>query len=364
MSNSIITTPSLVCDFEKLQINIQKMKTLAEKHKVHLRPMVKTHKCPQIIQMQLQAGAKGMLVTSIKEAIAALSVGCTDITFAYPHAQTDLYPALRELVANTKLTFTIDHIDHITYLANCFPKQTKINVLLKIDSGLHRLGILPTQTSTIKSLVNAIRKNPMLQFSGFSTHAGHVYAGTADDVQRIAKVEQNAILTAYHAIELRPTLLTTAIGSTPTVLASESFSGISEIRPGNYIFFDRIQESLGVATLQQCPLYVRASVLSRPCKNQIIIDAGSKQLSLDKGTHGNQSLRSYGLILEEPEADLFSLSEELGWVRVSEQSKIKPGDILHIVPNHACATASRYRHLQVVDKNGKLIDTWNLATGN
>jgi len=361
----MLTTPALVCEYKKLKHNIQQMQTLANDHKISLRPMVKTHKCAQIIQMQLEAGAKGVLVSNIKEAVLAMTAGCTDITFAYPQVQTSLLPYFQELINQVELTFTIDHIDHIAYLANCFPKQSKVNVLIKIDSGLHRLGILPTHTSSIRELINEIDKHSALQFDGFSTHAGHVYSATnSEEIVQIAKDEQYAIHTAQNAFRPMQSSLTFAIGSTPTILASKGFEGITEIRPGNYVFLDQTQISLGVTTIEQCALHVRSSVLSRPSSDRIIIDAGSKQLGLDKGAHGTQSLQSFGLIVEKPDADFYSLSEEVGWVRIPTQSKIKPGDILHMIPNHACATASCYRHLQVVDKNGKHIDTWDLATGN
>lgn len=361
----MITTPSLVCEYEKLKHNIQQMQTLANDHKISLRPMVKTHKCSQIIQMQLEVGAKGVLVSSIKEAVLAMTAGCSDITFAYPQVQTSLFPYFQEMNNQIELTFTIDHIDHITYLANCFQNQSKVNVLIKIDSGLHRLGILPTHTISIRELINAINKHSVLQFDGFSTHAGHVYSATNfEKVSKIAKDEQYAIHDAQNAFLPMPSSLTFAIGSTPTILASQCFEGITEIRPGNYVFLDRTQILLGVARIEQCALQVQTSVLSRPSFDRIIIDAGSKQLGLDKGAHGTQTLQSFGLIVEEPDADLYSLSEEVGWVRIPTQSKIKPGDILNIVPNHACATASCYHHLHVVDKNGKHIDTWDLATGN
>jgi D-serine deaminase-like pyridoxal phosphate-dependent protein len=315
--------------------------------------------------MQLKAGAKGVLVSNTKEADVAKTAGCKDITFAYPQVQTSLFPYFRELIYQVELTFTIDHIDHIKYLKECFSNSHKAKILIKIDSGLHRLGILPTHTSSIRALMNEIDTTSTLQFDGFSTHAGHVYSATnTQEVGQIAKDEQHAIRVAQNVFGPMPSFHTSAIGSTPTILASQSFEGITEIRPGNYVFLDRTQIFLGVASVNQCALRVRTSVLSRPSSDRIIIDAGSKQLSLDKGAHGTQTLQSFGLVVEEQDADLYSLSEEVGWVRIPMQSKIKPGDILHIVPNHACATASCYRHLRVVDKNGKHIDTWDLDTGN
>lgn len=371
ISNSLISSPALLCEERLLRQNIEQMQARCKEHGVLLRPMVKTHKCAEIIRMQLEAGAKGVLVANAKEAFLARSVACRDITLAYPLVQKELFPFYQDLSEEAELTFTVDSMEHLGFLKECFAGlaglagRKAVKVLIKIDSGLRRLGVLPEDVASLEKLTKAIVALPFLDLCGVGTHAGQVYASqTFEEVKRIAMIEQEAVRKAAEVVGSFAPLSTLAIGSTPTVLAGDSFEGISEVRPGNYVFYDLTQVKLGVASLEQCALKVRATVLSRPSPHRAIIDTGSKQLGLDKGAHCSQMLRSYGYVLEEPEADLYTLSEELGWLKVLPQSTLKAGDELHIIPNHACVTASCYRSLNVVDDHGDLVDSWKIASGN
>jgi D-serine deaminase-like pyridoxal phosphate-dependent protein len=380
ISNSLISSPALLCEERLLRQNIEHMQARCKEHGVLLRPMVKTHKCAEIIRMQMEAGAIGVLVANAKEAFLARSVACRDITLAYPLVQKELFPFYQDLSKEVELTFTVDSMEHLGFLKECFAGlggsaglagftgfagRKTVKVLIKIDSGLHRLGVLPEDVASLEKLTKAIVALPFLDLCGVGTHAGQVYASqTFEEVKRIAMIEQEAVRKAAEVVGSFAPLSTLAIGSTPTVLGADGFEGISEVRPGNYVFYDLTQVKLGVASLEQCALKVKASVLSRPSPHRAIIDTGSKQLGLDKGAHSSQMLRSYGYVLEEPEADLYTLSEELGWLKVLPQSTLKAGDELHIIPNHACVTASCYRSLNVVDDHGDLADSWKIASGN
>lgn len=367
----MISSPALICDIEKLKQNIERMQNRCREHGVLLRPMVKTHKCAEIIRMQLDAGATGVLVANAREAFLARSVACRDITLAYPLVQKELFPFYQELTEEAELTFTVDSMEHLVYLKECFAGFAKfsgrkaVKVLIKIDSGLHRLGVLPEDTEKLEKLAKAVLDLPFLELCGVSTHAGQVYASQAlEEVKRIAMIEQEAVRRASEVLSTFAPLSRVAIGSTPTVLGADGFEGINEVRPGNYVFYDVTQVKLGVASLEQCALKVKASVLSRPNLHHAVINTGSKQLGLDKGAHGSSTLGSYGYVLEHPEAELYRLSEELGWLKVPPQSSLKAGDELHVIPNHACVTASCFRSLQVVDGQGALMDSWKIDSGN
>ncbi len=361
----MIASPGLVCEIDRLRKNIEQMQAWCSQHGVILRPMVKTHKCAEIIRMQLEAGAKGVLAANFREAILARSVACADITMAYPLVQKELFSFYRDLSEEAELTFTVDSLDHLGFLKECFAGRKVVKVLIKIDSGLHRLGVLPEDVASLVKLAQAIVDQPFLKLDGVATHAGQVYASQSlEEVKRIAMIEQEAVRKAGEALECVASFPTVAVGSTPTVWGADSFEGISEVRPGNYVFYDVTQVKLGVASLEQCALKVRACVLSRPSPHRAIINTGSKQLGLDKGAHSSQMLRSYGYVLEEPEAELYTLSEELGWLKVLPHSTLKAGDELHIIPNHACVTASCFRNLHVVDEQGDFLDRWSLGGGN
>src|SRR5699024_5707206 len=135
--------------------------------------------------------------------------------------------------------------------------------------------------------------------------------------------------------------------------------GITEIRPGNAAFFDMVQVGLGVAAQTQCALTVKTSVVSVK-QDRIIIDAGSKTLALDKGANGNDSIQGHGLILENPDLVIGSISEEYGIIKVAGDKDVQIGNILTIIPNHACPVANLIEFYRLHD-NGELIDNWEIT---
>lgn len=143
-----------------------------------------------------------------------------------------------------------------------------------------------------------------------------------------------------------------SVGSTPTELSRESFEGITEIRPGNYVFLDRTQLRLGVCQEADCALFVLATVVSAN-DDYLIVDAGSKTLSSDAGAHGSGAPGS-GLAVPlrgGPGLELVKLSEEHGFLR-RDGRDLQVGERLLILPNHACPVANLADELSVVDTAG------------
>ncbi len=360
----MVATPALICNEKQLLKNIRSMQDRCNHHQINLRPMIKTHKCSRLAQIQLEHGATGLLVATLREAEVAYKAGCRDITFAYPFASCEVFARLQDLAEKACLTFTVDSVDQVERLSHCFKEKQPVKVLIKIDSGLHRLGILPEDGLQLTSVCKAIVQSHVLEFEGVSTHAGQVYACTTPaEVAKMAEIEQKAVLKAAHHLQSIAPLNTIAIGSTPTVLMADSFKGITEVRPGNYVYLDRIQVGLGVAELNECALRVVTTVLSRPAADRIVIDAGSKQLGLDQGAHGKDLVQGFGWIAEYPHAVIYALSEELGRVRVLEQDDIKEGDQLQIIPNHACVVSNLFEKLHVLDEKGDIKEIWEIERG-
>lgn len=128
-------------------------------------------------------------------------------------------------------------------------------------------------------------------------------------------------------------------GSTPTINKSIDCQSIDVFHPGNYVFNDYIQMTLNVAKEHQCALTVMASIISHPREGIYIMDAGAKSLGLDKGAHGNTAITGYGYIKEHANAQIISLSEEVGVVK-GKENEFHIGQIVHIIPNHSCAAAN------------------------
>ena len=191
------------------------------------------------------------------------------------------------------------------------------------------------------------------------THAGHVYAvRSADEVPRIGREEGERMASlAERLASAGFPCATVSVGSTPTAPFAAEVAGITEIRPGNYVFHDMTQVALGSAAIEDCALSVLATVISRPDKGRAVIDAGAKSLALDRGAHGTQQLEGYGYL---PSAGRWvsRLSEEHG-VIAAPAVPWREGDRVRIIPNHACPVANLFACAWVVEDD-RVLDCWTV----
>lgn len=354
MEKYSLDTPALLLNEEILKRNIQEMQEISNILGVYLRPMIKTHKSPYLAYMQIEAGAKGIMVSTFKEAEIFISHGINDVVIAYPLLDAGKINKLNDLASRATLTVTVDSSEAVDALRKHINPKLSIKVLIKINSGLNRLGISPDDYKKLHFLAEKISLTRGLSLEGVSTHGGHVYrCANLEEVRKVALEEKEAVLTAKKILEERFPISTVALGSTPTVKQLKEAEGITEVRPGNYIFNDNIQVALGVAKIEQCALTILSTVISRPEKNRVIIDAGSKSLGLDKGAHGLSLVQGFGRILGHKSCTLVSLSEELGVIDIKEDSGLRPGDKIEIIPNHACTAVNLFQEITVI-REGKV----------
>jgi D-serine deaminase-like pyridoxal phosphate-dependent protein len=239
-----------------------------------------------------------------------------------------------------------------------------VGALLEIDVGLRRCGVEESDPWLVP-LARALHESPATQFVGLLSHAGHAYAaGTRAEVTAIAAEECRILERVRERLESAGMpVKEVSVGSTPTVLGSDSYAGITEIRPGNYVFLDRTPVRLGLATLAQVALTVLATVVSRNA-DFLIIDAGSKVFSSDSGAHGTKGGDGYGIgfPLDDENGQgrrVVRLSEEHGFV-ARDSWDLPPGTTLRIVPNHSCPVVNLADELIVVSA-GEVVDRWRVA---
>ncbi|SCY80160.1 alanine racemase [Alkaliphilus peptidifermentans] len=349
-----LETPCLVVDLDKLERNIEEMQRLADHHGVELWPMIKTHKSSYIVEKQMEAGGKGILTAKLSEAEKMVEANVKRIILAYPIIGENKLQRLIDLTKKAEIYCSIDSIAAATILNE---KGIEAGIIFKciiiVDSGLKRLGITP---NTAGEFYRTIRNLSNVKIVGVATHGGHVYGAiNKDDVKRAAREEINAVEVAAQQLQKEGiNCEIIAIGSTPTVMAIENFGLIKQIRPGNYVFYDAVQVALGVVPEERCALSILATVISVPEEDRAIIDAGSKILCLDAGAHGNNNIVGYGRIKGKGSITVKGLSEELGKLQYDpKEISLKVGEIIEIIPNHACTAANMLDKIYGV-RNGRV----------
>ena len=354
-----LATPAILIDQSVVRTNIIAMQNSATKAGIRLRPHVKTHKSVTIGQWQLDAGAVGITVAKVGEAEVFANHGFTDIRIAYPVSPLNVSRVL-ELMEKTNLSIVVDN-ETVAALwsERMLASKRKLDVLVKVDVGFHRCGINPIKTDAA-SFVSRIATLPGLNLRGLLSHAGHSYAAESrHEIAEIAKKEARSLdEIAKHAKNMGTKIKELSVGSTPTAQFSLLEKSVTELRPGNYVFYDLTQVALGAANIAQCGLSVWTTVISRPEQDRLVLDAGSKTLSSDRA-RGQHAKAGFGAITSaalENNVDngltVERLSEEHAVVSVGDgKSNLAPGDRVRLIPNHACVAVNLADELHLVEEN-------------
>jgi len=245
-----VDTPALLIDLDIVWRNLEGMQKKADKCRVSLRPHIKTHKIRELARLQMGLGAVGVTVAKVSEAEVMAEAGIEDIFIANQVVSEKKLNRLAALSKKVNISVGLDSTQAAENLSAIFAASgLTIEYLIEIDSGLNRCGVLPGRDAV--ELYEAINGLPSLRFKGIFTHAGQVYgAGSLSEVMEVSRHESKVMVETARALEQAGTSAEiVSVGSTPTMKVWEGHEGVNEIRPGNYIFHDAIQLSLGVATM-------------------------------------------------------------------------------------------------------------------
>jgi D-serine deaminase-like pyridoxal phosphate-dependent protein len=354
-----LETPALLVDLDVLERNLQEMADLARTAGVSLRPHWKTHKCPEIARWQIAAGAVGGTVAKASEAEVFLDAGFADLLIATPVVDPAKIERLIARARNGNVTVLIESAEGAARWDECARRaETRVSVLLEVDSGMGRTGAAPGGAAV--ELARDIARKPGLRLLGVMTHAGHGYeAASPADLAAIGRAEGERLVDTARAIRgAGIDCAVVSVGSTPTIRYSARIPGVTEIRPGNYVFHDRTQTGLGVVGEERCALTVLATVVARPSSDHVVVDAGSKTLSSDRARGGAVG---FGHVAGRPALRVGRLWEEHGRIDdAGAAADLRVGSRLRIVPNHACVAVNLHERLVAV-RGGKVEAVWSIA---
>lgn len=356
-----LDTPSLLVDMEKMDRNLDWMQKKADSFKVKLRPHTKTHRTPALAKRQLEFGAKGITVAKLGEAEVMFREGLKDIFIANEIVGDIKIARLKALNdENIHLAVAVDHIDHIRMLSETFASSGKnIEVMIDVNTGDKRTGISPGKDAL--ELAKRVTEAYGLSLRGLYTHDGQSYdASDPSEVKEIFRQSQESMLATAELIRNEGIPIgEISVGSTPSlILCDDILDGITEIRPGTYIFMDADQANV-TGTYEDCAQTVLATVISRPTTERVVTDAGTKALTQYQRTTGIASSEGHGRLKDHPEIFLNRKSEEHSSFDIPEGVSLSYsiGDKIEIIPNHACPTTNLFSKIYGIEK-GKVVVEW------
>jgi D-serine deaminase-like pyridoxal phosphate-dependent protein len=329
-----LDTPSVTIDLDAVERNIARMQAYCDEHGLALRPHVKTHKLPSIAAQQLEAGAIGICCQKLGEAEVFVEAGARDVFVTFPIIGARKVERLAALAGAARVLVAVDSAEALEDLA---ASGADVDVVVDCDTGFGRTGVQsPAEAAALAQAVSAAG----LRFEGFMTYP--------------APPGCDAWLREAQELAGGGTI---SVGGTPNAFSTHELEGVTELRPGTYVYGDRACIANGSVPLEDCALRVVATVVSRPTPDRAILDAGSKALTSDlaRGAEG------HGLIVEYPDASIAMLSEEHGHVDLSG-CELRPriGEVVTVIPNHACVVSNLVDEV-VVHRSGAVEGTLPVA---
>jgi D-serine deaminase-like pyridoxal phosphate-dependent protein len=369
-----LSTPALILDKTAMQRNLDDMHARMRAHGVGLRPHLKTAKSAEVAKLATSGQPGGVTVSTLAEAEYFFEHGFTDILYAVGIAAGRLTRVATLSKAGADIKVITDNIEAVRSIAE-YPAENgaHFKLLVEVDSGEGRAGVLPDGPEFMK-IAHAIHNGDNMTLMGVLTHAGHSYScKTIDEIKDVAEQERRAITGAAERLRMEglPCPIVSA-GSTPTAVHAQNLDGVTEMRPGVFVFNDLKQLSVGACDRDGLALSVLASVIGHNRHNgHILLDTGALALSKDISAHDEHPEVGYGEVCDadtlEPVDGLVvdAVSQEHGIVPISDPAQFDAlpiGSQVRILPNHACITAAGYNHYEVLE-GSRIVGRWDRVNG-
>jgi D-serine deaminase-like pyridoxal phosphate-dependent protein len=352
MHLSDIETPALLIDLDRVERNVERASSYAREHGLRLMPHTKTHKSPEIGRMQLAAGAVGLTVAKSTEAEVLAEAEPPTLLVAYPVLGEAKLRRLTDVAKKTRVAVALDSLEAAQGLSAASQAAgVRFAVRVEADLGLERTGLEPGPA--LVELAKGVEKLPGLELEGFQFYAGHLWPKTDDFEAQYAAVAAGVARVREDFERAGLPLEVVSGGTSPTLWRSHEIAGMNEIRPGTYVYNDRSLVAAGAAGWDDCAATLLVTVVSTPRPGFAVVDGGSKTFTSDGVPYGIDGL--HGRVIEAPEARLYKLNEEHGYLDVSACPRPpKIGDRLRVIPNHVCVAVNM--HEKMVGVRGETVE--------
>jgi D-serine deaminase-like pyridoxal phosphate-dependent protein len=352
-----IDTPALLIDLDIFERNLAHVAKYAQENGFRLRPHTKTHKSPAVGKRQLASGAAGLTVAKVGEAEVMLRSGTPDLLLAYPVIGRHKLDRLMEVARQTSVTVALDSLFAARQLSDAArAAQVTVGVLAETDVGLGRVGVCPGDE--LLELARGILRLPRLTFEGITFYPGHIKDTTEHGLAQLAALccLVQDIRGDFERADIPLNIVSG--GSTPTLFHSHMVNGVTEIRPGTYVYNDVNTVRSGGCAWEDCAATILVTVVSTARKGQIIVDGGSKTFSTDRLAVSSEV--TFGHIVDSPECVFTKMNEEHGYVDISRaQRDFAIGDRLQIIPNHVCVAVNLHEKVYGV-RRGEVEEIWDV----
>lgn len=351
-----LDTPALLIDKEKMEANIREMADYAAENGVKLRPHTKTHKMPELALLQEKMGCTGITVAKVGEAEVMAEAGLKDIFIANEIVGDIKLARIRKLAESIDISFGLDSVAQAEMVERAFDgAEKKAQVVIEIEVGENRSGII--EEEDFLQLLAYLKKSRNIQLRGVFSHDGDSYSAPSREAacEKAVTAQKRTLRFAQLAKENGFEIDRVSIGSTPSLANhAEILEGVTEIRPGTFIFMDASQAN-AVGDAAVCAATVLATVMSRPTEERVILDVGAKGLTMQSRTEGICAVEGLGYLKEYPDTHIDQMYDEHAIIYDKAfRSAVRVGDKVRIVPVHICPVINLYDKAYLIDRDGQV----------
>jgi D-serine deaminase-like pyridoxal phosphate-dependent protein len=353
-----LDTPSVLVDVDIMTANLDRLAGYCREHRLNLRPHVKTHKIPELAQLQVKKGAVGVTVAKLGEAEVMVDGGVEDVLLAYPVYGEIKWKRLVALARRARISVALDSLAVAQGISRHAQEGgVRIPILVEFDTGMRRCG-LTIGREAIGTLERIIEL-PALDYQGLLIYPGHFLVSWERRNQLLTLENQQLSHLLGLLDDAGIPYPVISASSTPTAYMSHQFENINEVRPGTYIFNDRNTVGCQAAVLEDCAVSVLTTVVSTSIPGKAAIDGGSKTFSNDKFLSGDGV--GFGHVMGDPGAVVEYLSEEHGHLVLANASrKYRVGHRVRVIPNHVCACVNMHDRIYGIRKDEVVIE-WRVS---
>ncbi|WP_427127865.1 D-TA family PLP-dependent enzyme (plasmid) [Priestia megaterium] len=347
-----LDTPALLIDRKIMMDNLSSMQKYADKYKVNLRPHTKTHKAPSLAKLQEEIGAKGITVAKVGEAEVMAKNGLKNIFIANEIVGKSKIERIRTLSETIDISFGIDSVYQVNEIEEVFEDaEKKAQVLVEIEVGEERSGVIGE--SDFRTLLEAVKSCKNVELKGIFSHDGHSYKAESVEQCKLYYIESVKRTLRFAEIaeemDLKPKVV--SIGSTPPFMFKFDIpEGITEIRPGTYIFMDSAQAN-AIGMYDRCAASVLTTIISKPTKERVITDVGAKGITAQTRNKGLTATKGLGRIKEFEDVHITGVFDEHAIIYNEDfSSQVNVGDKVQIIPNHICPVVNLHEKAYLISE--------------
>jgi D-serine deaminase-like pyridoxal phosphate-dependent protein len=344
-----LETPSVIIDTEQMERNLVDMADFCRKQGIKLRPHSKTHKIPELALKQIDQGAVGVCTQKVSEAQVMIEGGVKDIFVSNEIVDPGKLRLFARLSEKARLSLCVDSVEGVRNLSTAAQESgVELSCLVDIDCGMHRCGVSPHEASKLASIISSSKN---LVFKGIMGYEGHVGGFPRNEWPGRVREAMAIVSDAKREIHQRGLSVDNVIvGGTPTAKISGTYPDVTEITPGEYIFYDYGHVETGLVKMNDVAISVLCTVISRPEESRAVIDGGLKTFDFDQGEYPGLRKR------DKLNAKVVHFSEEHGVLQLNDaesKKEMQIGKKFEFVPYHVCTCVNLHNSLIFV-RNGRV----------